>query len=268
MQSSTLVVSNPPHEDVDLESAAELLGLDVFATGLKSTFPAPEILGAGGPDSAVRLAVGLRKTGLRVTVLQGVSLLEVPWPDPVSYLAFDDECLRVAVRDEVWEVPYATSVLGVLCQTPANFSIDRRIDLAQAIASGLGSTIAEALQWRSFIDLYLREDESVRRVTIVPEMFGSERGDDMVGEIERRFRRLRLDRRLAGVWPRSRFVRVDDDDEEEPPAHPSAQRKGYSFGTQRLAELMASISPDLEMLPQYELGSRVAYALDPPQAED
>ena len=97
MKTPTLVVSSPPHEDVDLEAAAGLLGLDVFTMRLKARFHAPEILGASGSDPAVELAVALRKTGLKVTILPGAALGTLPWPEPVTYMAFDESSLRVTV---------------------------------------------------------------------------------------------------------------------------------------------------------------------------
>ena len=49
MEIPTLVISDPPQGEVDLEAAAELLGLDVFATRLKANFAAPEVMSASEP---------------------------------------------------------------------------------------------------------------------------------------------------------------------------------------------------------------------------
>jgi hypothetical protein len=262
MKSPTLVVSNPPHEDVDVEAAADLLGLDVFAARLKSTFTAPEILGAAGPDGAVQLAVALRKSGFRVTILPGATLAALPWPDPVSHLTFDDACLRVYTGGRSLEIDYDTETVGVFCRPPEDYGRERPIDLGQAIASGHEPTIAEAIQQRGFIDLYCLLEDALRRVSIVPRMFGTE-AEDVVRELDRRFRDLRLDRRLEGVRPRARFVRHDDED-----THPDAlQRRGYSFGTERLSDLLWSIDPELSEMTQFELGSRISCSLDPPGAE-
>jgi hypothetical protein len=40
------------------------------------------------------------------------------------------------------------------------------------------------------------------------------------------------------------------------------QRKRYSFGTLLLCHILDSIAPELRDIPQFELGSRVAYALN------
>ena len=261
MTNPTLVVSDPPHDEVDLEAVAELLRLDVFAAGLKAGFTAPEVFGAAGSDGAVQLAVALRKTGLRVTILPGASLVGLPWPDPVTFLAFDDACLRVAATGPPLEISYDTDALGVVCEPPAGFRVERPLDLEQAMASGHPHALVEALKGRGFVDLYFLRAQELRRVTIVPETFRMQVGD-VLRELERRFTALRLDRRLQGVRPRARFVRPDPDDEDATPP-PGSRRRGYSFGTERLADVLEAIEPDLATMSQYEIGSRTAYALRP-----
>jgi hypothetical protein len=261
MKIPMLVVSNPPHEEVDVEAAADLLELDVFATRLKAGFAAPEVFAALRPDKAVKFAVALRKTGFKVTILPGTALAGLPWPDPVTHLVFDESSLRATVPEGGIELAYDTEAVGVFCQPPADFSVERAVDLGQAIASGHGPTIAEAIQWRSHIDLYFLEAGSLRRVTIVPHTFDTD-GEDVAAELDRRFPALRLDRRLVGVWPRARFVERQKD-EEGAPQPDTTRRRRYSFGTRLLSDLLGSISPELRGIPQYELGSRMAYALNP-----
>jgi hypothetical protein len=122
------------------------------------------------------------------------------------------------------------------------------------VASGHGPTIAEAIQRTSIVDLYFREGETLRRITIVPHLLDVD-GDRVLNEIGRRFKRLRLDTRLAGVRPRAPFVVGAGFDVSD--------RRRYSFGTLMLREVLESISPELGIVPQYELGSRLAYALEP-----
>jgi hypothetical protein len=262
MKPPTLVVSDPPHDEVDVEAAAKLLDLDVFAARLKTGFGAPEVFGASGPDSAVKLAVALRKTGLRVTILQGSALAGLPWPNPASHLAFDESCLRLTVDGSGLEIPWTTEMLGVFCQPPEGFSFEKPTDLDRAIASHHGPTISEALQSRSFIDLYLLEEgASVRRVSIVPRMFGME-GEKLAAELERRFAALRMDRRLQGVRPRTRYV--EHGSQAAGRRGPDApRRRGFSYGTRQLADVLGSISGELRTMTQYELGSRIAYGLHP-----
>jgi hypothetical protein len=253
----TLVMSNPPHGDVDLDAVAELLGLDAYITRLKVNFGAPEVLSASGAEEAAEFAASLRSAGLTVSVLDGTVLVGLPWPDPVSSLAFDESGLRATVLEGTIQVPYESEVVAVYCQPPSDFSMEPAVDLEQAVASGHGPTIAEAIQWISILDLYLEESGSLRRISIVPELSGVDAGS-VIGELERRFRRLHLDTRLAGVRPRSRFIMG------EAGFNPD-QRKRYSFGTLLLCHILESISPDLRDVPQFELGSRLAYALSTQQ---
>ena len=62
------VVTDPPHRDVDHQTVAHLLGLDVQAMRLKIGFPAPEVVAATDPEPAHELADRLLDTGLNVRV--------------------------------------------------------------------------------------------------------------------------------------------------------------------------------------------------------
>ena len=68
--------------------------------------------------------------------------------------------------------------------------------------------------------------------------------------------RLHLDTRLENVRPRQRFIMGEAGFDPD-------QRKRYSFGTLLLCHILDSISPELRDVPQYELGSRLGYALSP-----
>ena len=250
----TLVVSNPPHGEVDLEAAAKLLKLDSFAAGLKATFAAPEVMSASGPEEAAEFAAAVRNTGFTVSILPGEVLAGLPWPDPVSSLVFDISYLQATIRDQSVRISYDAEVVGVYCRPPADRSLRKTIDLDRAVASGHGPTIAEAIQWRSILDLYFVGEESLRRVTVVPGTLQLD-GARLLKEL-RRFKHLRLDDRLSGVRPRAAFVLGSA-------GHEGPERRRYSFGTLLLREVLESISPELRAVPQYEFGSRLAYALSP-----
>lgn len=254
-ETPTLVVSDPPHGEVDLQAAADLLKLDVFLTGLKAKFAAPEVMSASRPDKAEAFAAALREAGFTVATLDGAVLADLPWPDPVSFFAFDDSCVRATVRGETIEVAYDTPAVAVYCRPPKDFTMESEVDLEQALTSGHGPMIAEAIQWMESVDLYFREGDTLRRISILPELLGAD-GDSVAAALESRFRGLHLDSRLVGVRPRARFVMGESDWDPD-------QRKRYSFGTLLLRHVMESIQPELRDITQYELGSRLAYALRP-----
>lgn len=258
MKIPTLVISDPPHGEVNLDAVAGLLGLDVFTTRVKVSFAAPEVMWASGPEKTADFAAELRGAGFSVAIIGATELTSLPWPDPVTFLAFDELCLRATVRNEGIEIASDAEVVGVYCRPPADSSTKPTVALARAIASGHGPTIAESIQWMSNLDLYFRNEGSLRRISIVPDLFDSD-GDEVVKELGRRFNNFRLDDRLAGVRPRARFTTGDGDEVRLD----LSQRKGFSFGTPLLRHLLESTCPELRDVPQYELGSRMAYALGP-----
>jgi hypothetical protein len=259
MNTHMLVVSDPPHRDVDLEAMADVLGLDVFTARLKARFGAPEILGHGAADEAAALAAAAGRTGLEARVVPAAVLGAVPWPAPVSHLAFDEKSLHVTVAGRGVEVTYDTEALAVICAPPADYSVPRPLDLERALVSGHEPTIAEAMQEHGFIDLYLASPEAISRISIVPSMFRIDL-EEVAGEIDRRWRALRMDARLAGVRPRSR---TGHGPRGRSAPHPTeaVQRRGYSFGTPALADLLGRIAPELRDAPQFEIGSRLSCAL-------
>ena len=74
-----------------------------------------------------------------------------------------------------------------------------------------------------------------------------------VAEVEARFPHARVDRRMALLHARRRSSMT------AMVAPSGQQRKGYSYGTESLTSLLASISPDLKDVSEFELSSRLAY---------
>jgi hypothetical protein len=253
----TLVVSDPPHGEVDLDAAAKLLQLDPFATRLKAVFAAPEVMEAAGVDEASEFAEALRRAGFNVVVLPGAVLAEVPWPEPVSTLTLDAESLRMTTRTRSHRISYEADVLGVYCRPPQVPARTSTVQIERAIASEHGPTIAYAIHRRTILDLYFLDAGSLRRATIVPELLELD-AERVVRDLRRRFERLRLDDRLAGIRPRLPYQRWSDGSD-------GSERRRYSFGTLMLYRALDSIAPELRAVPQYELGSRLAYALSPPE---
>jgi len=250
----TLVVSDPPQGEVDLETAAKLLELDGFATRLKASFGAPEVMHASGRDEAVKFGASLKRTGFKVQILDGARLTDPEWPEPISGLVFDASSLQGTTPAGSVRVPYDAEVLAVVCQPPNYRHTRVPEELERAIASGHGPTIAEAIQQMSVVDLYHRDAGELRRMTIVPERLRLET-DVVLKDMGRRFKHLKVDARLKGVRPRAPFSIGQGFD--------GSERRRYSFGTMMLRQVLESVSPDLRAVPQYEFGSRLAYALSP-----
>ena len=258
MENRTLVISNPPHgkeDEIDLEAVSRLLGLDIYVARLKTKFSAPEIFSSAEPEEAIRFAEGLRDAGLSISVQSGNEMADPAWPEPVSTLVLDESGLRASTADEVVVIGSKEEVFGVYCRPPADFRMEAAVDPKQAIASGHGPTIAEAIQWMGILDLYTRASGELRRVTIVPQLLDLD-PDDVVTEVARRLKGLQLDRRLQNVRPRGRFVMGEGDFDPD-------QRKRYSYGTLLLCHVLESIAPELRNITHYEFGSRLSYSMGP-----
>lgn len=250
MQPQILVVSDPPHGEVDVSAMSETLGLDEETTRLKVDFPAPEILAATGPQRAHDLAQDLGDQGLQTRVIAGDALAELSWPRLAVDLSFGQNALVANVEGGTVTIPYSASVWCVSCNPPEGFSKEAQVTLHEAMASSGGPTVAEALEWTHHVDLYAVTVEGARRLSIV------EDPRTALEEIERLFHRVGVDRRLDGVRPRQRFVAGEAGFDLD-------LRKAFSFGTLLLRQVLQSISEELRDLPQYEFASRVSFATRP-----
>lgn len=265
MQPQILVVSDPPHGDVDVDAVAATLGLAVDIARLKIAFAAPEVLSASNQYRANEVADALTGAGLSVKVFDCALLADVPWGTPVSTFSFGDGGLRVRAGGEEAEIASDEPVLAVYCEPPAGFQapFSRRTKSASP-----GLSFAEDIEWMPRLDLYFERDGALDRVTLVQGVtdfagLGAARGADdleslrtVVSACERRFSALHLDARLEHVRPRQRLVMGEAGFDID-------LRKLYSFGTLLLRQVLDSVSRELRDLPQYELGSRMAYVLRP-----
>ncbi len=287
MTTYTLVVSNPPHGDVDLAGAAPFLGLAPAELRMKANYPVPEIwLAAEDEASMAAAAAGLSGAGLRVAVVAGQRLSEVPpWSTATSF-AFGDSALSLQLEDGEVELPYDSHVGAVYCTPRAAVGGAR---------SGGGGGLTEGLRQRSsgifmardslvgfgalggrtsqsgdepaaadpaFVDLYATADGTPRRLSIavgkvdfsglgeqqLPNMIGNL--EIFVQEFESRFEGGTVDRRLLDMQPRQRPMVGGG---------ATPERKGFSYATQALAKLLESISPNLKGISQFELSSRLAF---------
>ncbi|MEQ1858148.1 MAG: hypothetical protein ABL963_16965 [Longimicrobiales bacterium] len=263
MQRQMLVVSDPPQGKVDQQGVAEALGLEVDDTSPKIRFAAPEVLRAGDAARAIPFAHLLRDTGLRVVVVDGDQLAQVPWPRPIASVTFGPAGLEGRFHDTDLLVRYDEPVFAVYCRPPVGYARPSTPSLA---AAGSGLAVAEAIDGMTILDLYVDRPGGLERVTIADGVtdFSSlgalrrataaENVDAVFDECRRRFAQMNVDARLDGVRPRRRFVAGEAGFDMD-------LRKHYSFGTLLLRHALDSISPDLKDLTHYEYGSRLACAI-------
>jgi len=262
VQPPILIVSDPPHQEVDLDAAAAILGLDVYQTRLKLVFAGPEVLASSDGDYATGIAESYTRAGVRVAAMDGRDLAALPWPEPVASFEFTGKGLIAHMQNREVELTYASSVVGVYCKPPSDFQVEATEKTMEPGSSG--PDIAEAIEWMANLDLYFVQDGALQRISIVQDLtdfsgLGRRRqgtaAEDMaetVAGITRRFTRMHLDSRLENVRPRRRFRGGDAEFNPD-------TRQRFSFGTLLLRGILTSIAPELGDLTQYELGSRLGY---------
>jgi hypothetical protein len=237
----TLVLSHPPHGEVDLKRAAAVLGLVPVDVRLKAAYAIPEIwLAPDDPAAAEAAAATLRQAGLRVVVAPGAALAAVEPPNPVASFSFEPGGLLLRAEEEAL-LEYDTAGIAVLFTPRASES-------------------REPLPPPSF-DLYVLTETAAPRWSIVQGVtgFGGMTGRQSASfganvrafavDVERRFPAVLVDRRLVNMQVRRRGGAT-------PAGGPV--RQGYSFATVALNRLLESIQPGLSALDHEELAVRLA----------
>jgi len=221
------------------------------------------VLRASDSERALPFTHLIADAGLKVVVIDGDELARVPWPAPLTTLAFTPQGLVGRFQDRDILVRYDEAVLGVLCRPPAQYTRPKGPPLT---LSTQGLALAESIDGMTILDLYVEREGTLERVTIAQDVLDqaslgglrratpAESMKAILDECAQRFPRLWLDSRLDGVRPRRRFVAGETGFDVD-------LRKHYSFGTLLLRHALASISDDLKDLPHYEFGSRLACAV-------
>jgi hypothetical protein len=257
-----LVISDPPHRAVKEEAAAAIMGLPAAEARLKIAFGAPEVLAATNPDRAADIAESLIAAGVNVAVRNADELARIPWPTLAQSFEFGAAGLSASTLAGRVELSYGEPVFAVACRPPADFRAPEAADATGAE----GREAAEALEWTTHIDLYHARNGELVRLSIAPELTrgwvgrgaGGSAADltALLVECRRHFGRIELDGRLDGVRPRRRFVAGEAGFDPD-------VRKRYAFGTLLLRHLLESTSEELRDATHYEVGSRLAYLLQP-----
>ena len=241
MTSPTLVLSHPPHGEVDFKRAGTVLGLVAVDVRLKASYGVPEIWLANEDARAAETAAAtLRQAGLSVVLVPGAALGAIDPPNPVSTFRFEADGLLLQAEEEVL-LEYDTPGLAVLfIPRPGQ---------------------AKDLLPPASLDLYALTGIAAPRWTIVQgvttfEGMGPRQSSSFganvrafAAEVEQRFPAMRVDRRLMNMQVRRRGGAA-------PAGVPV--RQGYSFATAALGGLLENIAPGLSELEHEELAVRLA----------
>ena len=273
MSARHLLISNPPHGDVDAAKVAPRFSITAAEVRMKANYGLPEIWFAEKHETRLQeTAAALDAAGLNTVIVAGDDLVGIPGQTPAESFSFTDEGLWIGREDAEWTMAYDTPTVAVFCHPRADAE-DARAP-ARSVASQLSSWGRPGVRRRSpdtgdgglgsppFLDLYAPLDDGLMRISIVQEItnfsmmpadlpHGLSAMQNLVAECEKRFENLYIDRRLVDMTIRgiSRVVTGAT----QPP------RTGFSFATEALTDLLGSLSPDLRDVPQADLSSRLAY---------
>ncbi len=286
MEAYTLVVSNPPHNEVNARQAAPCFGLPPAEARMKANYPAPEIWLADTDKSKMEEeAQALREAGLNVVVVAGEELANFPPQVKVKSFSFADSHLLVSVEDSDVELAYDAAITAVFCK-PREQTVEERHSIASSGSVGFGRRVfmtrtrasMTGLEGRSsmagsgagdqtesaFLDIYASGDGGLKRISVIQDVVDFSglgelklaRATDnlvmFVAEFVDRFTQATVDRRMEKARVRkAQLVR------KATPQY--GHRRGFSYATESLSKLLESVSPELKRLSQFELGSRLAY---------
>ena len=269
-----MLISDPPHGNVDAAEAAPHFGLAAAEVRMKANYGLPEIWFAGEDEAKLLdTSAGLKAAGFNCVLVAGSDLVEIPGQSPAVSFAFTDEGLSDERDDSGWKMAYDTPALGVFCQTrggaldvkaPTKSATSHLLKLGRMGGRPSLATGPVELGAAPFFDLYTLSDTGLLRISIIREITsfsglpadptaGLSPMQSLVAECENRFENVYVDRRLEDMTLRG-SARVMTG---KAPLQPT--RTGFSFATEALAELLGSLSPDLRDISQPDLSSRLAY---------
>ncbi len=149
-----LLVSNPPHGDVDAKIVAEAFELSAAEARMRTNFPSPEIWFADENVDALKKTGGaLLKAGAKVRIIKGSMLTVIPRADQMTSFAFGPDLFTAKLHSsDEFTAPYNTRLVIV--------SSKGNLDDAMAKDSGMPAIIDDA--W--FLDLYFVVQSKVQRL--------------------------------------------------------------------------------------------------------
>ena len=254
MQAYTLVVSSPPHSsEVDFHKAAACLVLFPADIRMKTIFHVPEVWLADTDRGKVgKAAQTLQDAGLSVVVVTGAEFHKVPPQSEVRTFTFGDGHFVAGLREGKVELAYDDPVLAVM-HTPST-------DEAARAEAGDSNP--------AFLDMYLTRGTEVQRISVLEDTVDFEGLEDkkvpsqhgnmrkFFTEWEARFPQATIDRTLMNLRPRKTITLEELTAVEE-------QRKGFSYGSRGLLELLDILAPDLAAVGLADFSSRLIYLTTP-----
>ena len=273
----SLVVSNPPHTEVDAVKAAAVLQLAPAEARIKANYPAPEIwLAAPNRDQLTAAADLLGEAGLRTAILRATDLVGVPTQLRATRFERTDTHLSVTVDGDVFDIPFDQPGQLIYCKPPDQPGAGRtKSTTASWVGKPSSSAMLGALSAShrmeaepdesdlAFLDLFTPVGGATRRISFVEGVVDLGTRDPhqirtrlaaLAKDCERRFAGMTCDRRMENLRVRRRTMVSTLDEMAD-------RRKLLSYGSRALHVLLESVSPDLVGVTQSELCSRLSYLI-------
>ena len=278
MNARYLLVSNPPHGDVNAVEAARHFGLTAAEVQMKANYGLPEIWFAEeDEDRLSAISSDLEARGLRTVLVSVDDLLAVGGQRPAESFTFTDEGIQAVCDGAECAIAFDAPAIAVVCRPRSEDDSVR--SPTRSAASRFSSWKRRAPPLRStdvdhaglgatpFLDLYTSLDDGPIRTSIVQEItnfpvlpgnlpHGLSAMRNLVSEWESRFEKTYMDHRLVDMRLRGASSVVTGEHLPQP------VRSGFSYATEALASLLSSLSPDLREIGQADLSSRLAYLTD------
>lgn len=250
MHAYTLVVSSPPHgSEVDFAKAAACLGLVPADFRIKTFFHVPEIWLAGTDRGNVEEAAQtLQDAGLNVVVVTGAEFHHVPPQSQVRTFTFGEKHFVAGLREGNAELAYDDPIMAVVHTPSSDTATSGEADDSNC----------------AFLDMYLTRGSEVQRISVLQDTVDFEGLGEMklpsragnmrkfFTEWEARFTQATIDRNLMNLRPRKTVTLEDLSGVKE-------RRKGFSYGSRGLLELLDILAPDLSAVGQADFSSRLLY---------
>ncbi len=254
----TLLISHPPHGHADAAAAAPRLGLAAPDLVLKANYQIPEIWAAEEDEAKVRaIADAVRRAGFKVTLVPGAALMSVATRHPVQKVSVADSGVALLAEGRRLELGWDAELIAVY-YTPRAGGGGGKDQSVRGVKEHGAACDAP------FFEIYLAKGDSSERLAVLADLtafsgLGESKAVSPAGRVarfvqlcEERFTTGQVDRRLVNMqirhWP--------------PPASLAAKqliRKGFSFASVGLAELLAKFGPEMAGPSHCELASRLVY---------
>ena len=161
MAETYLLISNPPHGEIEAQDVAKVFGFTPIEARMRVHFPAPEIWFASDDLGSLKESAGaLQRAGARVKIIKGSLLSMIPLPDPVRSFSFDSDHFAAQLGSgTAMRLPYPARAVMVASR-PEDLTSEGSQDPI------IGDHDLPPSADTSFLDAFFLTDSEVLRTTI------------------------------------------------------------------------------------------------------